>query len=228
MSLRGCLVVFDLDGTLVDSHAHIARAVRLTADLAGLPEPSAESISAGIGLSLGEVLARLFPMATPDKIVEVASIYRRVFADWRAKGEQHEPLFADSQDVITELEAAGCLLGIATGKGRRGVDYLLGKHNLVGRFVTIQTPDTAPGKPDPGMLLQAMAEAGVDAARTIMVGDTTYDILMARAAGTHAVGVGWGNHPADSLHESGAHAVIERWPEFMQLSARLLQTTGRT
>lgn len=222
------LIVFDLDGTMVDSRAHIARAVVETAKIAGLPEPEPSVIPSVIGLTLSEALARLFPDATGAKVEDVAAIYRQIFADWRARGEAHELLFPGTREVIGELTAAGCVLGIATGKGRRGVDYLLGKHNLVGRFVTIQTPDTNPGKPDPAMLHAAMAETGIDAAHTIMIGDTSYDMLMARAAGSHAVGVGWGNHPSELLHESGAHAVIDQWSEFMQLSARLVQSLSGT
>jgi phosphoglycolate phosphatase len=217
----GCLIVFDMDGTLVDSRAHIARAVRETARLTGVPEPHETQIPRVIGLTLDAALARLFPAADAGTLCELHAVYRQVFADWRTNGEKHEPLFDGSAELIADLDARGFQLGIATGKGRRGVDYILGKHGLADRFVTIQTPDNAPGKPDPGMMLQAMAETGVERHRTVMVGDTTFDMAMARAAGTHAIGVSWGNHAPVELRDSGAHAVIERWSEFMHAVAPL-------
>ena len=216
------LIVFDLDGTLVDSRAHIARAVRETARIAGLPEPSAAAIPRVIGLSLHEALSLLFPGSTPATLTELHAVYRRIFAAWRAQGEHHEPLFDGSHDIIAELEGRGFVLGIATGKGRGGVDYILDKHRLTGRFATIQTPDIAPGKPDPTMLHQAMADTGVGPARTIMVGDTTFDMAMAGAAKTQALGVSWGNHGPNELRESGAHAVIDRWGQFMETVDELL------
>ena len=116
---------------------------------------------------------------------------------------------------LANLDKAGILLGIATGKARRGVDYVLGRHGLVNRFVTIQTPDNAPGKPHPGMVLQAMAETGCKASHTVMVGDTAYDMTMARAAGSHAIGVSWGNHGVEELRQSGAHHLIDRLEDLL-------------
>ncbi|MDX2145573.1 MAG: HAD-IA family hydrolase [Rhodospirillaceae bacterium] len=204
------LVVFDLDGTIVDSLAHISRAVVETAKLIGIPAPLPSAVPRVIGLSLDEAIARLFPDHDAEVHAEVDRVYRKIFAAWRAEPGQHEPLFDGTHAALEALDARGILLGIATGKHRRGVDFILDKHGLTDRFVTIQTPDTAPGKPHPGMLPQAMSETGAAPERTVMVGDTIYDIAMARAAGTHAVGVSWGNHAADELHGAGAHRMIDR------------------
>jgi phosphoglycolate phosphatase len=110
------------------------------------------------------------------------------------------------------------VLGIATGKSRRGVAAMLDKHDFMKAFATIQTSDTSPSKPHPGMVLQAMAETGIDAADTVMIGDTAFDMEMARAAGTAAIGVSWGYHAAADLHAAGAAAVID---DFAALDAAL-------
>ena len=214
-----------MDGTLVDSRAHIARAVVETARITGVTAPPAHQIPRVIGLTLHDALATLFPEADAAKLAELHRIYREVFANWRAQAMQHEPLFDGTLEILKELDARGFHLGIATGKGRRGVDYILNAHGLNNRFVTIQTPDTAPGKPDPTMLYQAMSETGFSRERTVMIGDTTYDISMAVAAGTHAVGVNWGNHSVEELRGAGAHTVIERWPQLMHVIDNLVFRT---
>ena len=224
-----CLVMFDLDGTLIDSRAHIARAIVETARLTGMEEPAAHDVPCVIGLSLDEVLSTLFPQADAAKVAELYRVYRQVFADWRARAERHEPLFAGSIEILADLDARGFQLGIATGKGRRGVDFVLGAHGLKGRFATIQTPDIAPGKPNPAMLHQAMAETGFSPDRTVMIGDTTFDMVMARAARTHAIGVNWGNHAANELQSAGAHAVIDRWSQLMHaIDTLVFRTTGKS
>lgn len=204
------LVVFDLDGTLVDSLAHIARAINETADVLKIPHPSPNAIPRVIGLSLDIAIATLFPQHGPDVHVEADRVYREIFSSWRAKPGHVEPLFPGTFEALQALESHGYVLGIATGKARRGVDYLLDHHGLNGRFVTIQTPDIAPGKPDPGMLHQAMSATGALPEHTVMIGDTIYDIGMARTAGTHALGVSWGNHPPEELTQYGAHKVVDR------------------
>jgi phosphoglycolate phosphatase len=204
------LAIFDLDGTLVDSRHNIARAVRESAGLCGLPVPPPAALPRVIGLSLDEALATLFPSASTAALAELDRAYRACFVRYRTEADYDEPLFAGAHDALAALDAAGFLLGIATGKARRGVDYVLDRHGLVGRFVTIQTPENAPGKPHPGMVLQAMAATGVAPEWTVMIGDTTFDIQMARAAGAHAIGVSWGNHPGEELTAAGAHRLVDR------------------
>jgi phosphoglycolate phosphatase len=128
----------------------------------------------------------------------------------RQSGEHMEQLYPGAADAIVALARRDdVVLGIATGKSQRGVRLVLTHHGLIDHFITIKTADDAPSKPDPGMVIAAMREAGVEAADTVVVGDTVYDIAMARAAGAAAIGVTWGYHQAVALIEAGAFAVID-------------------
>jgi phosphoglycolate phosphatase len=121
-----------------------------------------------------------------------------------------EPLYPGAADAVAALARRDdVVLGIATGKSQRGVRLVLGHHGLLDRFITIKTADDAPSKPDPGMVLAAMREADVGPDDTTVIGDTVYDIRMARAAGATAIGVTWGYHVRDALREAGATLVIE-------------------
>lgn len=215
------LVVFDLDGTLVDSKANIVRAVGAVAKILSLPEPSPEQVARFIGLSLGEALARLFPDVDPATHQALDREYRETFARFRSSPGYEEPLFPGTHEILAELDQAGFLLGIATGKAKRGADFFLNHHGFEGRFVTVQTADIAPGKPHPGMILQAMAETGVEPRHVIMIGDTSFDIQMARAAGVGAVGVSWGNHSVAELEAAGAHRLIDRLSELLHAAETL-------
>lgn len=210
------LAIFDLDGTIVDSQSNIVRAVAEVAKILGLPGPPPGEVPRVIGLSLGEALAQLFPGVDPGTHQDLDREYREAFVRLRASPGYDEPLFAGTLEVLVELERAGYLLGIATGKAKRGVNYVLSRHGLEGRFVTIQTPEDSPGKPHPGMVLRAMVEVGVEPRNTVMIGDTTYDIQMALAAGVGAVGVSWGNHPVSQLEAAGAHRLIDRLGDLLQ------------
>ena len=215
------LAVFDLDGTLVDSRVNIIRAVEEVAAILKIEPPSQANIPKVIGLSLDEALARLFPEVSAATHKTLEQEYRNAFVRLRAAPGYDEPLFPGALEVLAELTKEGIFLGIATGKARRGVALLLERHGLVGRFITIQTPDTARGKPHPDMLLRAMAETGVDAPRTVMIGDTSFDIEMARAAGVGAIGVAWGNHEIHELETAGAHRLVDRFADLTQ-AVRLL------
>jgi phosphoglycolate phosphatase len=220
------MVVFDLDGTIVDSQANIVRAVGEVAQILGLPNPPAHQVPRVIGLSLSEALAMLFPGVDASTHKNLDHEYREAFVRLRASPDYQEPLFDGTHELLNALEGAGFLLGIATGKATRGVRHVLNLHGLTGRFVTIQTPETAPGKPHPGMVLQAMAETGVEPQNTVMVGDTTYDIHMGLAAGVKTVGVSWGNHPADELEAAGAHHLIDRLSDLLHAAEILTVPTS--
>lgn len=221
MSTPVRMVVFDLDGTIVDSQANIVRAVSEVAGILGLPNPPADQVPRVIGLSLAEALAMLFPGVDTATHRNLDHEYREAFVRLRASPDYQEPLFDGTHDILNALEGAGFLLGIATGKATRGVRHVLNLHGLSGRFVTIQTPENAPGKPHPGMVLQAMAEVGVEPHNTIMVGDTTYDIHMGLAAGVKTVGVSWGNHPPEELKAAGAHRLIDRLSDLLHAAEAL-------
>ncbi len=202
------LAVFDCDGTLVDSQANICRAMEACFVAHRLEPPTREDIRRIVGLSLVPAIARLLPQAEAAMHVAMAEAYKSAFHTMRMDAAlDPEPLFDGVADAIDALDAAGWLLGVATGKSDRGLALILEHHGLTHRFVTLQTADRHPSKPHPAMLHAAIAEAGGDPARTVMIGDTSFDIAMAVNAGAHAVGVAWGYHEAHELHAAGAHHV---------------------
>ena len=203
------LAVFDCDGTLVDSQHSIVACMSTAFAAAGLAAPLADAVRRVVGLPLIECVGRLAPALAAADCRRVAELYKQAFTDLRSAAALEEPLFPGMRELIDALDQEGIMLGIATGKGQRGLRMVLEQHGLLGRFVTLQTADDAPGKPHPEMLRRAMAEAGAGPATTAMIGDTTYDILMARNAGTAAIGVAWGYHPPAELHAAGAHAVVD-------------------
>ncbi|WP_232629669.1 HAD-IA family hydrolase [Methylobacterium sp. Leaf118] len=202
------LVVFDVDGTLVDSQHLIVEAQRRAFSEHGLvPPPRKEALSV-VGLSLPEAFRRLVGEAGP--IEALSHSYRRAFQALRIDPDYEEPLFPGMAELVARLRSRDDVrLGIATGKSRRGVNHLLDKYHWEGWFSAIQTADDAPSKPDPTMLRQAMAEAGAEPAMTVMIGDTTFDMLMARDAGAAAVGVAWGYHTPGALFGAGAVTVVD-------------------
>ena len=223
MSVRDTLrlAVFDLDGTIVDSKANIVRAVHEAAAAMNVEPPPPHEIPRVIGLSLTEALGQLFPTLERPRLLELDQAYRDCFVRFRTEPDYDEPLFAGTHAVLDALDADGVLLGIATGKAMRGVRHVLERHGLSKRFVTVQTPEHAPGKPHPEMLYRAMAETGAAPAQTVMIGDTSFDMLMARAAGVAALGVSWGNHSVGELHAAGAHRLVDRLDDLLRAVAHL-------
>ncbi len=222
------LVIFDLDGTIVDSQANIVRAVKEVAAALSVAEPSLAEIPLVIGLSLDEALLRLFPDIDPETHQHMNVTYRKIFKQLRASPDYNEPLFPETREALDALTEDGFLLGIATGKAQRGVDHLLKRQGLEGRFVTSQTPDTAPGKPHPGMVLNALKETGVDAKNAVMIGDTAFDIQMAQAANVPSIGVSWGNHPPNELVQAGAHRMIDHLDELLHAVQGLTKPVADT
>lgn len=202
------LAVFDCDGTLVDSQHSIVAAMHAACDEHEIARPGPEAVRRMVGLPLQEAFARLMPDEGADAHARLRESYREFFGALRRAGEVKEPLFPGVIEGLGALEDAGWLLGVATGKARRGLLATLEKHDLADRFVTLQTADVAHGKPHPDMLLRAMADTGAEADRTVMVGDTTFDMEMARNAGTMSIGVAWGYHGAEELRSAGALAVV--------------------
>lgn len=204
------LVIFDCDGTLVDSQHAICAAMDHAFTTLGLPPPARAEVLGVVGLSLPQSFAVLAPTQAPSVQLALAEAYRTDFPGKRDLPALHDPLYAGIDAVIAELAGRrDVLLGIATGKSRRGVARILEREGWHGRFVTIQTADDNPSKPHPEMILRAMAETGVAREATVMVGDSTYDIEMARNAAVGAVGVAWGYCEPLQLVRSGAHAVAE-------------------
>ncbi len=217
MTTRHRLVVFDCDGTLVDSQRLIVDCVQEAFAGEGLAVPTAEAIRRIVGLSLVEAVDRLMDGADPAHAAVVAERYKDVFIRRRLAGPVDEPLFPGARELLENLQKRGLLLGIATGKAMRGLRHVLAAHRLEAHFVTLQTADRHPSKPHPAMLEAAMAETGARSEETVLVGDTTFDIEMARAAGALPVGVAWGNHPADELRAAGAKDVLDRFDRLLDL-----------
>ena len=203
------LALFDCDGTLVDSQHNICAAMDACFAALDLPAPGPARTRRVVGLSLVEAMREIAPDAGDALHEALAEEYKSAFHRLRAEGLANEPLYDGIAALIDRLEAEGWLLGVATGKSDRGLKLCLEAHGLADRFVTLQTADRHPSKPHPSMIEQAMAEAGAAPETTMMIGDTIWDIAMARAAGTLAIGVAWGYHDADELLRAGAHRVAE-------------------
>jgi phosphoglycolate phosphatase len=212
------LAIFDCDGTLVDSQHSIAAALADAFTAHDLPVPPPHESRRVVGLSLVEAMAALLPGHPHSLHVTLADSYKSAFQRMRARDAVDEPLFEGIAALLDALEADGWLLGVATGKSDRGLGLCLDCHGLAGRFVTLQTADRHPSKPHPSMVELAMAEAGAEPSTTLMIGDTSFDILMARAAGVTAIGVAWGYHAPQELWEAGAHHVAAHPLEVLEFA----------
>ncbi len=217
------LAVFDIDGTLIDSQNSIVGAMADAWRANGKAPLSRETVLSVVGLPLLECITRLSPEEPPERHEILRDSYVESWTRKRESGALEEPMYPGALDALDELEKLGWLLGISTGKSRRGLNSVLKTHPLDGRFVTYQTSDVSRGKPHPDMLLSAMDETGADKSATAMIGDTTFDILMARNAGTYAIGVDWGYHPTEELWAAGAHVVISDFGDLASTLATLMQ-----
>ncbi len=217
------LVLFDCDGTLVDSQHNIVRAMREAFGAVGAPYPGDAATRAVIGLSLPRAMLTLAPEAPEETRARLATAYREAFFALRGEPDFHEPLFPGAREALEALRAReDIVLGVATGKARRGLDILLERFGLREHFTTLQTADDAPSKPHPGMILRAMEETGASAGRTLLIGDTTHDMLMAKNAGARGLGVRWGYHPPEALLESGAVEIARDFSETADLVEKLI------
>jgi phosphoglycolate phosphatase len=212
------LAIFDCDGTLVDSQHMICTAMATAFAAAGLAAPDSGRTRRVVGLSLIEAMGAMLPDAEPRLHAELADHYKTAFQRIRAAGAVDEPLFDGVTDLLDALEQDGWRLAVATGKSDRGLVLCLDSHGLTSRFISLQTADRHPSKPHPSMIHQAMVDAGAAPATTMMIGDTSYDMAMAGAAGVAAVGVAWGYHPTDELWAAGAHHVAEHPRDILALA----------
>jgi len=204
------LALFDLDGTLVDSRALIAESMDEAFRKNGLAGCSYDQVRQIVGIELFEAIPMLLPDDYPaEGAVKIANDFREIFVRNRSDGTHTESLYNGALEILDTLDRDDWLLGVATGKPRRGLNHILKTHDLIGRFVTLNTSCTGVGKPNPRMVIEAMNETGVDAAHTIMIGDSSHDIQMALNANVRAAGVAWGFHTAEELSEAGAHSVHE-------------------
>jgi len=214
------LVIFDVDGTLIDSQQHILAAMAAAFAANALPPPSRAATLAIVGLSLPVAMARLAPM-NPEEQPGLVAAYKDAFASLRQApdGATLSPLFPGARAALKALAAEDhTRLAIATGKSRRGMEHILDLQDLRGVFHSVQVADDHPSKPHPAMVEACLRETGVAAARAVIIGDTTYDIEMGIAAGISALGVTWGYHPPDALTRAGAAGLL---PGFDALPAAL-------
>lgn len=205
------LVIFDVDGTLIDSEAHIVAAMDAAFAAHDLPPPARAETLAIVGLSLPVAMARLAP-DHPDRQPGLVAAYKDAFASLRhgPDGAGLSPLYPGALAALRVLAAQDhTLLAIATGKSRRGMDHIFELHDLRDLFQSVQTADDHPSKPHPSMVAACLRDTGTVPARAVILGDTTYDIDMGRAAGIHALGVSWGYHASEALIGSGAHGVLD-------------------
>lgn len=205
------LAVFDLDGTLVDSRATISAAVRDSWIALGLPPPGYDETRRIVGLSLEEAVRTLAPELPQSRYPQLAEAYKQAFIKNRAAGAD-EPLYEGARETLMRLREEGWLLGVATGKSRRGIEHVFSHHGLTDMFDAAFCADDGPGKPHPHMLELNMRALGAAAASTVMIGDTSFDMEMARAAGCYALGVSWGFHTHDEVSEH-AHEVVHGFGE---------------
>ncbi|MEM9432327.1 MAG: HAD-IA family hydrolase [Pseudomonadota bacterium] len=218
------LVVFDVDGTLIDSIAHIETVMDQAFTANDLPKPQPGAVRNLIGVSLLGLLDKLHPGLSETQLHRLAQTYMDMFSasSTTLPIQQTAPLFPGARAALEALRAReDLLLGLATGKSRRGLNRLLDAHTLDMFFVTTHVADDHPSKPHPAMLLATLTDTGVDAESAIMIGDTSFDLDMARAAGVKSVGVGWGNHPVETL-QANADAILHDFAKLPDLIDELL------
>lgn len=194
------LIVFDWDGTLMDSEARIVACIQAAFADVGQTPPSRAAARNIIGLGLGEAMAELWPQAGPAERERVVDCYRRHFLE---TNDTPSELFDGAVELVDWLAGRGHLLAVATGKSRRGLDRVLDSTGLRSRFHATRCADETFSKPHPQMLIELMDELGVRQEETLMVGDTEYDMQMARNAGTSALAVCHGVHERERLLRHG-------------------------
>jgi phosphoglycolate phosphatase len=205
------LLVFDIDGTLIDSQNLIVEAQAKAFASLGMAPPPRERALSVVGLSIVEAFNTLTEGRGPSDLL--AQAYKDAWRELRASPAFHAPLYPGADELLSDFaKRDDCLLGIATGKAREGVTRVLERHGWGDYFDTIQTGDDAPSKPAPEMFLRAMAETGVSARDACMIGDTIFDMAMAHSVGAHAIGVGWGYHRHEKLTRWGASQIVSDFP----------------
>ena len=215
------LVVFDMDGTLIDSAAEITARVLTAFASVGLAAPSEQVIRANVGLSLPIYLSAVSGSDDPEVISALFDAYRAAAA---ASLPGRMPLFDGARALLERLALRpGTQLAVATGKGRAGLDKTLAQNDMAHYFVSLQTPDTNPSKPHPGMLHAAMEACGARPDETVMIGDAAFDIQMANAAGVRSIAVTWGMQPVAALVAAGATATVDRFDALYDLIDQLLE-----
>lgn len=200
------LILFDWDGTLMDSTATIAACIQAACVAVGEPEPPLERAKHVIGLGLKDALMICAPLCPPSKYPDLAMHYRDAFLQQDA----HLQFFDGALPLLTSLKSQGYLLTVATGKNRIGLDRVLAHTGIGHFFATTRTADETQSKPHPRMVHETLDQLGIPAHRALVVGDTTHDILMAHQAGVRSVGLTQGAHDASKLATAQPTVLLER------------------
>jgi len=203
------VVAFDLDGTLLDSANSIVNGVVNCWEACGFPVPDKKHIRRIIGLPWEESIKELLPEAGQNEFAQIKAYHAEVASGVRPRPERQEAVFPGIIEVLDQIDLSGYLLSIITSRSSGRLQELLDNNGIGERFVTLKTTDNGPGKPSPFLMNQMLSELGIDKKDAVMVGDTTFDVLMARNAGTAAIGVTWGVHEAEELSEAGAQEIID-------------------
>ena len=203
------LIVFDWDGTLADSTSIIARSIREALRDMGEAVPDELAARYVIGLGLADALRTVAPALPPERHPELVAHYRKRYL----AAEQDIPMFEGAAELLAELDRAGYLLGVATGKSRMGLDRVLSRNGLATRFHATRCADEGRPKPHPDMLLHVMDRLGVTPEATLMIGDTTHDLLLAKNAGVAAVAVTYGAHEREPLERLAPVATVHSMAE---------------
>ena len=210
------VIVFDWDGTLVDSAGDIVGAMQAASEALGIPAPPVERMRRAIGLGLAEAFRQIFDEHTDDEREELMQRYRQHYIN--LPPQVHGKAFAGIPEMLGELERRGHVLAVATGKARAGLNRSLSANRLGHMFRETRCADESASKPHPLMLEQLSLRLCVEPEDMLMVGDTTYDMEMARNFGCRAVGVSWGVHEEAELRDAGAEMVfadLTAFPEWL-------------
>jgi phosphoglycolate phosphatase len=212
------LVLFDCDGTLVDSASTIHETMRRTFLHFNKLEPPLSATKSIMGLTLDIAIARMDNKPhVDDEALAMMAYYKSLFTEVRQAADYREPpLFDGIRDVVERLAAQDAILiGAVTGKSRRGLDAILDVHGLRAHFIVSRTADDCPSKPHPAMVTECCDEMGVRPEQALVIGDAIYDMQMAKSAGAKAIGVSWGSASAEQLAATGADVVVHQAGELL-------------
>lgn len=203
------LILFDADGTLIDSQVIIHESMRLTFKNFNYQEPHISATKSIIGLTLDRAIAEILGRDIDDEILAMTQEYKDIYIQIAPRPDMQSAAFTGIPELIATLgQQDDYTLGIVTGKSRRGVTKLLASNDFGASFTVSRCADDCPSKPHPAMVLECCKETGILPKDTIVIGDTSFDMEMATSAGATAVGVAWGYHPTEKLSSSGASSVV--------------------
>ncbi len=220
------LAIFDCDGTLVDGQAAVCEAMEEAFAEVSEEAPPRADIRRIVGLSLPQAVRHLAPQTSAEMQEAIVDAYKQSFRNSRMEGRLHEPLFEGVEQVLRDLHADGWALAVATGKSDRGLTSCLTEHGVIDLFSSLQTADRHPSKPHPDMLHQAMADTLAEPANSVMIGDTSFDIMAGQAAHIRSIGVSWGYHLPEELLDAGAQCVVDTADEIVQQLTSLVETVN--